>query len=163
MTSLAPGGGTAVVYCADDLRSGCRVALKVMHGPDQVPIKVVKREITFSTTVAHDNIVRLLDVFAEAATAGGAAGGGPAAARAPSPPSLSSSGGSKPPQTLVIVWELIEGPDLLDLLNECGGQMPEEQVRSRAHREQHIQCFVCTCSAVLLLSTNDNSVMHDID
>ncbi|GIL54081.1 hypothetical protein Vafri_9634 [Volvox africanus] len=66
-----------------------------MHGPDQVPLKVVKREITFSSSVSHDNIVRLLDVFAEK-------------------------------QQLVIVWELISGPDLLDLLNECGGRMPED-------------------------------------
>ncbi|PNG99486.1 putative serine/threonine-protein kinase, partial [Tetrabaena socialis] len=51
--------------------------------------------ITFSSSVSHDNIVRLLDVFAEK-------------------------------QQLVIVWELISGPDLLDLLNECGGRMPED-------------------------------------
>jgi hypothetical protein len=27
---------------------------------------------------------------------------------------------------LIIVWELIAGPDLLDLLNESGGRMTEE-------------------------------------
>jgi serine/threonine protein kinase len=57
----------------------------------QVPVKVVKREIDFSSTIYHDNIVRLLDVFAER-------------------------------QNLVIVWELISGPDLLDLLNEFSGE-----------------------------------------
>ncbi|KXZ55809.1 hypothetical protein GPECTOR_2g1359 [Gonium pectorale] len=88
-------GGTAVVYAAEDRATRTYVALKVMHGPDQVPLKVVKREITFSSSVSHDNIVRLLDVFAER-------------------------------QQLVIVWELISGPDLLDLLNECGGRMPED-------------------------------------
>lgn len=35
-----------------------------MNGPDQVPIKVVKREISFSAAAKHDNIVQLLDVFA---------------------------------------------------------------------------------------------------
>ncbi|PNW72489.1 hypothetical protein CHLRE_16g685389v5 [Chlamydomonas reinhardtii] len=88
-------GGTAVVYAAEDRTTHTHVALKVMHGPDLVPLKVVKREITFSSSVSHDNIVRLLDVFAER-------------------------------QQLVIVWELISGPDLLDLLNECGGRMPED-------------------------------------
>jgi hypothetical protein len=29
------------------------------------------------------------------------------------------------PAVLVIVWELIEGPDLLELLNEGGGCLPE--------------------------------------
>ena len=38
---------------------------QVMNGPDQVPLKVVKREITLSSSIQHDNIVRLLDVFAE--------------------------------------------------------------------------------------------------
>jgi serine/threonine protein kinase len=57
----------------------------------QVPVKVVKREIDFSSTIYHENIVRLLDVFAER-------------------------------QNLVIVWELISGPDLLDLLNEFSGK-----------------------------------------
>ena len=48
-----------------------------------------------SSAISHENIVQLLDVFAE--------------------------GDSE----LVIVWELIDGPDLLDLLNECGGRMSE--------------------------------------
>lgn len=29
-------------------------------------------------------------------------------------------------QTIIIVWEIIVGPDLLDLLNECGGRMEEK-------------------------------------
>ncbi|KAJ9517780.1 hypothetical protein QJQ45_004088 [Haematococcus lacustris] len=88
------GGGTAVVYAAEDTTTQQYVALKVMNGPDQVPVKVVKREIAFSAAARHDNIVRLLDVFAEKAQ-------------------------------LIIVWELISGPDLLDLLNEHEGRMPE--------------------------------------
>ena len=31
---------------------------------------------------------------------------------------------------LVIVWELIEGPDLLDLLNERGGRLDEQATRA---------------------------------
>jgi hypothetical protein len=38
-----------------------------MNGPDQVPIKVVKREIAFSASASHNNIVQLIDVFAEKA------------------------------------------------------------------------------------------------
>ena len=34
----------------------------------QVPVHVVKREIAFSSGMKHDNIVRLLDVFAEGHT-----------------------------------------------------------------------------------------------
>ncbi|GFH15540.1 protein kinase domain-containing protein, partial [Haematococcus lacustris] len=60
-------GGTAVVYAAEDQTTHQYVALKVMNGPDQVPVKVVKREIAFSAAARHDNIVRLLDVFAEKA------------------------------------------------------------------------------------------------
>lgn len=36
-----------------------------MHGPEQVPVRVVKREIAFSAQAKHPNVVRLLDVFAE--------------------------------------------------------------------------------------------------
>jgi hypothetical protein len=36
-----------------------------MNGPDQVPIKVVKREIAFSASAKHNNIVQLIDVFAQ--------------------------------------------------------------------------------------------------
>jgi len=36
-----------------------------MNGPESVPIKVVKREIAFSANACHNNIVKLLDVFAE--------------------------------------------------------------------------------------------------
>ncbi len=36
-----------------------------MNGPETVPIKVVKREIAFSAAARHNNIVQLLDVFAE--------------------------------------------------------------------------------------------------
>lgn len=45
---------------------------------------------------SHENVVALLDVFAEGSA-------------------------------LVIVWELIEGPDLLDLLNENRGRLSEPQ------------------------------------
>ncbi|KXZ41425.1 hypothetical protein GPECTOR_474g403 [Gonium pectorale] len=55
------GGSTAVVYKALDLSTGSYV----IHGQDRVPVKVVQREVAFSTSVTHDNLVRLLDVFAE--------------------------------------------------------------------------------------------------
>eukprot|EP00798_Chlamydomonas_sp_ICE-L_P014801 gene14801-20856_t len=107
-------GGTAVVYAAKDLQTDLRVALKVMNGPDRVPLKVVKREIDFSSTVHHDNIVKLLDVFAEK-------------------------------QQLVIVWEIISGPDLLDLLNEWKGCLPEDLAAF---------VFVQLLRAVLFMHTN---------
>lgn len=91
-------GATAVVYEGKDTANGTVVALKVMNSSDghmSVPLKIVKREVEYASTLRHDNIVRLLDVFAEG-------------------------------KQLILVWELISGPDLLDLLNECGGRMPEE-------------------------------------
>jgi serine/threonine protein kinase len=92
-------GGTAVVYDADDLEKGMRVALKVMNTRDGVmtmPIKQVKREVEIASSMRHPNIVQLIDVFAEGTQ-------------------------------LVIVWELVSGPDLLDLLNACNGRMTEKQ------------------------------------
>ncbi|RMZ52200.1 hypothetical protein APUTEX25_001590 [Auxenochlorella protothecoides] len=113
MATLAPGtllgngryrvlkevnrGGTAVVYECETLPSGEHVALKVMtvkDGRATMPIKGVKREIEYTASVQHENVVKLLDFFAEA-------------------------------EHVVIVWELIRGPDLLDLLNECGGRLSE--------------------------------------
>ncbi|KAI8470582.1 MAG: kinase-like domain-containing protein [Monoraphidium minutum] len=90
-------GATAVVYAACDGQSGLRVALKVVAcgGPKQVPISVVRREVTLSSSVAHEHLVQLLDVFAQGDA------------------------------QLVIVWELVEGLDLLELLNSQGGRMPE--------------------------------------
>ncbi len=92
-------GGTAIVYAADDLQEGVKVALKVMNTRDGVmtmPVKSVKREIEIASSMRHPNIVQLLDVFAEGTQ-------------------------------LVIVWELVVGPDLLDLLNACNGRMTERQ------------------------------------
>ena len=92
-------GGTAVVYAADDLQNGSKVALKVMNTRDGVmtmPIKQVKREVEIASSMRHPNIVQLIDVFAEGTQ-------------------------------LVIVWELVSGPDLLDLLNACNGRMTEKQ------------------------------------
>lgn len=104
-------GGTAVVYEADDLyavlnttngKKGIqmdKVALKVMNNRDgtmAIPVKAVKREIECASGISHDNIVKLIDVFAEK-------------------------------RNLVIVWELVRGSDLLDLLNECGGRMSERR------------------------------------
>lgn len=61
-----------------------------------MPVRVVKREIALSSAVGgHANLASLLDVFA--------------ASR----------------RELVIVWEKIEGPDLLELLNETGSALPE--------------------------------------
>mmetsp|Transcript_13713 Transcript_13713/g.34463 ORF Transcript_13713/g.34463 Transcript_13713/m.34463 type:complete len:384 (-) Transcript_13713:81-1232(-) len=92
-------GGTAVVYAADDLQTGEKVALKAMNTRDGVmtmPIKQVKREVEIASSMRHPNIVQLIDVFAEGTQ-------------------------------LVIVWELVSGPDLLDLLNACNGRMTEKQ------------------------------------
>lgn len=99
-------GGTAVVYEAEDRGEpgaggarGKRVALKVMNsagpGSRSQSLAAVKREIGNAASLKHPNFVQLLDVFAEG------------------------------PQRLVIVWELVTGPDLLDLLNACGGRMTE--------------------------------------
>ncbi|CAD7698637.1 unnamed protein product [Ostreobium quekettii] len=93
-------GATAVVYEAQDLQDpgGSPVALKVLNatgGQMSVPLKIVKREVQYACNMRHNNIVRLLDVFAEG-------------------------------KQLILVWELISGPDLLDLLNEHGGRMPED-------------------------------------
>ncbi|KAF8072417.1 SRK2E [Scenedesmus sp. PABB004] len=127
-------GATAVVYAALDKHTGLKVALKVrprrparsarprgeVRAPtaprarrpacpppraraapqvvqcdtNKVPVSVVRREVTLSSSVAHENMVTLLDVFAEG-------------------------------MALIIVWELISGPDLLELLNEAGGRLGE--------------------------------------
>ena len=124
-------GGTAVVYEAEDLHTRhpstnqpTPVALKVMNtreGVMQMPVKAVKREIELASQMrdavaaaaagrnpnitaaaamemqlGQRHIVQLLDVFAHEG------------------------------RSLVIVWELVRGVDLLDLLNECGGRMKEE-------------------------------------
>ncbi|UPR05025.1 serine/threonine-protein kinase [Chloropicon primus] len=92
-------GGTAIVYASDDLKTGTKVALKVMNTRDGVmtmPIRQVKREVEIASSMKHPNIVQLIDVFAEGTQ-------------------------------LVIVWELVTGPDLLDLLNACNGRMTEKQ------------------------------------
>jgi len=62
-----------------------------------VPVRVVRREIALSSAVGgHPNLAALLDVFA--------------ASR----------------RELVIVWERIQGPDVLTLLNEKGGPLEED-------------------------------------
>ena len=93
------GGGTAVVYEGLDLTTNAIVALKVMSikdGKATVPIKGVRREIEYATSVQHDNVVKLVDFVADE-------------------------------RQIVIVWELIQGSDLLDLLNEKGGRLEEPQ------------------------------------
>lgn len=95
-------GGTAIVYEADDLERGIKVALKVMNaknGVMTVPAKTVQREIQLASSVHHDNIVQLLAVFSDG-------------------------------DQVVLVWELVCGPDLLDLLNDCGGRMSEYRASS---------------------------------
>ncbi|GMH43538.1 hypothetical protein BSKO_11460 [Bryopsis sp. KO-2023] len=99
-------GATAVVYEAYDKTNDMQTALKVMNSQDghmSVPLKIVKREVEYASSMRHDNIVRLLDVFAEG-------------------------------KQLILVWELIQGPDLLDLLNECGGRMPEDMTAFYFHQ-----------------------------
>jgi Protein kinase domain len=59
-------GATAVVYAATDRHTGRRVALKVVAcNSNKVPVSVVRREVALSSSVAHPNIVQLLDLFAE--------------------------------------------------------------------------------------------------
>ncbi|KDD76548.1 protein kinase [Helicosporidium sp. ATCC 50920] len=93
-------GGTAVVYECETLPDGLpHVALKVMsarEGRASMPIRGVRREIEYTASVQHENVVQLIDFFVEDAHA-------------------------------VIVWELICGPDLLDLLNERGGRLKEPE------------------------------------
>ena len=75
-----------------------QVALKVMNMKDgmmSMPLDAVKREIENAASLRHQNIVQLIDVFKEG------------------------------PMRLVMVWELVTGTDLLDLLNACGGRMTE--------------------------------------
>lgn len=91
------GGGTAVVYEGIDLQSKSRVALKILSvkdGKTTMPIKGVKREIEYAVSVAHENVVKLVDFIIEE-------------------------------HRIVIVWELIDGSDLLDLLNARGGRLDE--------------------------------------
>lgn len=145
-------------------------------------------QIAFSSSVSHDNIVRLLDVFAEGQQLVIVVGSGWAVGRGRCPrvpatdrtATCPLSGGKVPrfarpaltfcvprmcaarahlrprlahslhparhpalpvtavhlptcprapdptPSVPLLQWELISGPDLLDLLNECGGCMPED-------------------------------------
>lgn len=64
------------------------------EGKASMPIRGVRREIEYTASVQHENVVQLIDFFTEEGMA-------------------------------VIVWELISGPDLLDLLNERGGRLSE--------------------------------------
>ena len=60
-------GGTAIVYEADDLENGCRVALKAMNAKEGVmtmSLRQVKREISIASSLKHDHIVQLLSVSA---------------------------------------------------------------------------------------------------
>ncbi|KAL3140951.1 hypothetical protein ABBQ32_005475 [Trebouxia sp. C0010 RCD-2024] len=94
-------GGSAVVYRGRDRLQQRDVALKVMHAQDdmlEVHVKAFQREVDYAAGVVHNNIVQLLDVFAEG-------------------------------QHYVIVWELVNGPDLLDLLNiSQSKKLPEATV-----------------------------------
>ncbi|KAI3431761.1 hypothetical protein D9Q98_004803 [Chlorella vulgaris] len=97
-------GGTAVVYEADD-RQACRhVALKVMTGGGgataAAAVKAAQRELACAAALRDKHIVQLMDWFTEAVPGVG--------------------------QLLVIVWELVKGMDLLDLLNAHSGRLSEE-------------------------------------
>ncbi len=118
-----------------------------MHIP-QVPVKVVKREIAFSTGVTHDNIVKLLDVFAEKTQLVIVVSENTHIYTHTHCSNVRLPGqdlGTKRVHwyggvmsvlwavfksccvwfVLTLQWELISGPDLLDLLNEHHGTMPE--------------------------------------
>lgn len=91
-----------MVYEGVDLTTNSMVALKVMSvkdGKATVPIKGVRREIEYASSVQHENVVKLVDFVVDE-------------------------------RQIVIVWELISGSDLLDLLNERGGRLEEPQAAS---------------------------------
>lgn len=93
-------GGTAVVLRGQDEQGAKEmVALKCMtfNTKESVPLRVIQAEINFSTSVKSPSFVKLVDVF---------------------------NHGS---HMLVIAMELVEGPDLLDLLNSKGGSIPESE------------------------------------
>ena len=69
--------------------------MNMKDGIMSMPLDAVKREIENAAALRHQNIVQLIDVFKEG------------------------------PMRLVMVWELVTGTDLLDLLNACGGRMTE--------------------------------------
>ena len=111
-------GGTAIVYEGYDNANKMRVALKVMDvsqtgGQVNVPLQAVKREIRYATKLGltqtgvggeHANIVRLLCVVDESDANGACA-------------------------VLILVWELIEGVDMLDFLNIRHGILSENDAR----------------------------------
>lgn len=71
------------------------------EGKAALPLAAIRREVEYAQRLgsqAHPNVVQLLDYFMD------------------------------PEQQLVaIAWEIIEGHDLLDKLNDCGGRMEEAQ------------------------------------
>lgn len=113
MTPTSAGGATAAVFEAEDTQEGGKVALKVMkselsdyrpsaHMTEAELLKFSRCELIAGDLLEHRNIVRLLGSF-------------------PVEP------GS---DRVVTVWELVEGKDLLELLNECPGcRMTEPRLK----------------------------------
>lgn len=55
-----------MVYEGDDVRTGTKVALKVLslkEGKAAMPMAAIQREIEYAAAMQHENIVRLLDYF----------------------------------------------------------------------------------------------------
>jgi len=92
-------GGTAVVYEADDLETSLRVALKVMNTRDGVMTMPIKA------------VKREIEI----------------ASSMTHPNIVRLIDVFAEDTRFVIVWELVSGPDLLDLLNACNGRMTEKQ------------------------------------
>lgn len=106
-------GSTAIVYEAMDLELGRKVALKVMRNnlramPDGTAatgaalLEAAEREVRVGERVRHPNICALLRAFHT----------------------------SPAKDKLVMVWELVSGTDLLDMVNATAeGRLPEARAR----------------------------------
>ena len=95
------------------------MAIKVLDAHRGAP-SAVKREVAAAAALRHPHIVQLLDCISE----GGAGEGG---------------------GCLALVWELVDGCDLLDYLNAHGGRLGEA---TAAHFLAQLVC--CCCRACCL-------------
>ena len=103
---------------------------QVMSGRDgrpKLPLETVAREIAYTAQCAHPNIVQLRDFFSW----GGSGAAGSAAGSSAQP-------GLHGAEAIVLVYELIDGQDLLDFLNMNGGRLGEAQVSTRCGAARHV-------------------------
>ena len=116
--------------------------------PPHHPSPQIESARALCAVAPHPNLARLLDVFVEcggaptpplpsssdATTSGGSAAGSAGAAPAPSssPPSAAAAAHPAAPHPhLVMVWELVAGPDLLCLIGACPGRRLPEPLAGR--------------------------------